>query len=147
MKYVPLAVLYWWYRSLPSRERGLKCLQRLVNSLSVQVAPFAGAWIEIQGALKSSKLLMRSLPSRERGLKFTGFAIRTCGILSLPSRERGLKYFYRGIVREERRSLPSRERGLKCSMRTKREKSVHCRSLRGSVEGVKFSVSMGKNLL
>ena len=33
--------------SLPSRERGLKLLELLPRSLLPNVAPFAGAWIEI----------------------------------------------------------------------------------------------------
>ena len=33
--------------SLPSRERGLKCYELFKNNISNQVAPFAGAWIEI----------------------------------------------------------------------------------------------------
>ena len=34
--------------SLPSRERGLKSFKPAMFSSAVQVAPFAGAWIEIQ---------------------------------------------------------------------------------------------------
>ncbi len=33
--------------SLPSRERGLKCQEPLQYQSWPQVAPFAGAWIEI----------------------------------------------------------------------------------------------------
>ena len=33
--------------SLPSRERGLKCLRERENVFMIIVAPFAGAWIEI----------------------------------------------------------------------------------------------------
>ena len=33
--------------SLPSRERGLKCVQQTRRILFLCVAPFAGAWIEI----------------------------------------------------------------------------------------------------
>ena len=54
--------------SLPSRERGLKFGTVTVSQL-LQVAPLAGAWIEIMKILKMTKVLM-SLPSRERGLKF-----------------------------------------------------------------------------
>ena len=34
--------------SLPSRERGLKCIQSNVPIRGGHVAPFAGAWIEIR---------------------------------------------------------------------------------------------------
>ena len=34
-------------RSLPSRERGLKSLKDITNKTIADVAPFAGAWIEI----------------------------------------------------------------------------------------------------
>ena len=35
-------------RSLPSRERGLKCQSIKYGCLGCRVAPFAGAWIEIR---------------------------------------------------------------------------------------------------
>ena len=83
------------------------------NEAIINVAPFAGAWIEI--IIPPGKPLEHlSLPSRERGLKFyDSFDFAICN-LSLPSRERGLKYeIYQSIfIRHE--SLPSRERGLKC---------------------------------
>ncbi len=78
--------------SLPSRERGLKLYRRRRNTSQLRVAPFAGAWIEIEwhvgecflqyvapfaGAwieilFAGGKLFVavKSLPSRERGLKF-----------------------------------------------------------------------------
>ena len=34
-------------RSLPSRERGLKCRREYAHHSNRKVAPFAGAWIEI----------------------------------------------------------------------------------------------------
>ena len=36
---------YVW--SLPSRERGLKCIYDSVGERDADVAPFTGAWIEI----------------------------------------------------------------------------------------------------
>ena len=55
--------------SLPSRERGLKYRwpNRIVEG--PQVAPFAGAWIEITPQ-RMKRSIRSSLPSRERGLKF-----------------------------------------------------------------------------
>ena len=55
--------------SLPSRERGLKCInpKRMIQNMSV--APLAGAWIEITIQMRPLGTEKRSLPSRERGLK------------------------------------------------------------------------------
>ena len=58
--------MYW---SLPTRERGLKCLGIVTN-------PY----------------LLMSLPTRERGLKCTAITIDGHIIGSLPTRERGLKF-------------------------------------------------------
>ena len=79
--------------SLRSRERGLKSLSPCSFSDSYRVAPFAGAWIEIQPYLGRQKFgtvapfagawieilqldngikTAKSLPSRERGLKYLG---------------------------------------------------------------------------
>ena len=38
-------------RSLPSRERGLKCFLRFFRDVVALVAPLAGAWIEIRSNL------------------------------------------------------------------------------------------------
>ena len=54
------------------------------------VAPFAGAWIEIDSMTRRA-LRLRSLPSRERGLKFKYDGTPDGQEESLPSRERGLK--------------------------------------------------------
>ena len=59
----------------------------------IDVAPLAGAWIEIKDAAEMLDLY-ESLPSRERGLKFR-FGMKTSNLFwSLPSRERGLKCLY-----------------------------------------------------
>ena len=54
--------------SLPSRERGLKL--QLPERLQIlqEVAPLAGAWVEIS-FYRDGTTASRSLPSRERGLK------------------------------------------------------------------------------
>ena len=54
--------------SLPSRERGLKSGLGVKGSRRWEVAPFAGAWIEIVYRLRIMVDIV-SLPSRERGLK------------------------------------------------------------------------------
>ena len=76
------------------------------------VAPFAGAWIEI-GNKGSGSGSGSSLPSRERGLKYAPFCHFIMIKLSLPSRERGLKFPKEDFIKNTFSSLPSRERGLK----------------------------------
>ena len=56
-------------RSLPSRERGLKWFVYAAKITGEVVAPFAGAWIEIQFISYATSTTASSLPSRERGLK------------------------------------------------------------------------------
>ena len=79
---------------------------------AIQVAPLAGAWIEIDEELLDPAVAL-SLPSRERGLKYALSSLLCCCVQSLPSRERGLKYAQVEIKRLCGTSLPSRERGLK----------------------------------
>ena len=55
--------------SLPSRERGLKLCALKVMTDDVDVAPLAGAWIEILRSPSPALRVLPSLPSRERGLK------------------------------------------------------------------------------
>ena len=43
-------------RSLPSRERGLKFEDLIIEDKYDQVAPFAGAWIEIHKGANSERL-------------------------------------------------------------------------------------------
>ena len=105
------------------------------NSPAHNVAPLAGAWIEILLVGNGLTQGLTSLPLRERGLKFE------CGIkaeygnkvaplavawieidiyieesntiMSLPLRERGLKYLCALQIQTGTLSLPLRERGLK----------------------------------
>ena len=64
------------------------------------VAPLAGAWIEICISV-DMLMLLASLPSRERGLKScANDAIRSAAE-SLPSRERGLKLAGKGVKSED----------------------------------------------
>ena len=55
--------------SLLSQERGLKFPMVLLPKSGSQVAPLAGAWIEITRVLLSSSTVV-SLLSQERGLKY-----------------------------------------------------------------------------
>ncbi len=90
----------------------MKSVPLLALRQQLQVAPFAGAWIEILLDLLINKVAW-SLPSRERGLKSHILLCSPAACLSLPSRERGLKFenLYPDGMNET--SLPSRERGLK----------------------------------
>ena len=47
MKCKNLAILDLLFLSLPTRERGLKCLCAGATIVPLEVAPYAGAWIEI----------------------------------------------------------------------------------------------------
>ncbi len=77
--------------SLPSRERGLKYFYiHNLARISI-VAPFAGAWIEIENPRQFLAKMNKSLPSRERGLKSIACVACLAVYVSLPSRERGLK--------------------------------------------------------
>ena len=58
------------WQSLPSRERGLKYESVRQLCGTCDVAPFAGAWIEMQDGGCLEMLQTESLPSRERGLKY-----------------------------------------------------------------------------
>ena len=77
--------------SLPVRERGLKCHEYVCMLAEAEVAPRAGAWIEID-VVDNHAPLVGSLPVRERGLKYYKAPILIKWTMSLPVRERGLKY-------------------------------------------------------
>ncbi len=68
----------------------MKFLWRVPACYIALVAPFAGAWIEID-VLPNQKNTLESLPSRERGLKSHVEKSMRENHTSLPSRERGLK--------------------------------------------------------
>ena len=76
------------------------------------VAPFVGVWIEICILANTPHFQLWSLPSWECGLKFHAKVSRLCQSASLPSWECGLKFY----------------------AQTRCLESLHCRSLRGSVD-------------
>ena len=82
--------------------------------LAENVAPLAGAWIEIQ-SIVDAKMTGRSLPLRERGLKSPVPHLSHPKVWSLPLRERGLKWELTIKGTTGVKSLPLRERGLKLS--------------------------------
>ena len=76
------------------------------------VAPFAGAWIEISLSL-SSEYPSSSLPSRERGLKFLSFSLLSLLPHVAPFAGAWIEIDKEEEKEEDKESLPSRERGLK----------------------------------
>ena len=99
-------------RSLPTRERGLKFVDRKNDGAKELVAPYAGAWIEIMNMME---FYIGALVA-----PYAGAWIEICvgsGVVtvcwSLPTRERGLKLWYVGLFSHLFMSLPTRERGLK----------------------------------
>ena len=77
--------------SLPSRERGLKCIlpPNLQNKLNV--APLAGAWIEIKEDECMDKYLAVVAPLAGAWIEIVTLIPSSSTSKSLPSRERGLK--------------------------------------------------------
>ena len=80
-------------KSLRSPERGLKLSCGRHKGRVWEVAPFAGAWIEISD-VRTFKWDFESLRSPERGLKYKYLKLSYISISSLRSPERGLKYHY-----------------------------------------------------
>ena len=142
-------------KSLPSRERGLKLGERnfeyreevapfagawieiLFEIESVNqkaVAPFAGAWIEISRGFPQSDPRCLSLPSRERGLKFIKkiFAMNKESVA--PFAGAWIEILYPSVMHSKSGSLPSRERGLKSCIKLFPTQRHLRRSLRGSVD-------------
>ena len=98
--------------SHPSRVRGLKCRWNGTRWHLFVVAPFTGAWIEINDD-KYKEILFISHPSRVRGLKFEHMIHAQQTAPSHPSRVRGLKYSPLSASCWLPESHPSRVRGLK----------------------------------
>ena len=91
LKYVKLFLVSTEQMSLRSPERGLKL--KLTNGLSIltDVAPFAGAWIEMDKLESILANGVMSLRSPERGLKSRKKLFSFSLPPSLRSPERGLK--------------------------------------------------------
>ena len=120
--------------SLPSRERGLKFSVAFLKHNTENVAPFAGAWIEMDDELSEwfkvhvapfagawieifrSRWMSCnpwSLPSRERGLKSRMLPHLLSGIAVAPFAGAWIEIIMGTLLDCRNRSLPSRERGLK----------------------------------
>ena len=77
--------------SLPSRERGLKYIRDDTVSTPEEVAPLAGAWVEIdQTAADAKKTGVAPLAGAWVEITILN-TIKNVVSTSLPSRERGLK--------------------------------------------------------
>ena len=123
---------YW---SHPSRVRGLKSddlCRRLGRS---GVAPFTGAWIEMQKVWQWPSFFCLSHPSRVRGLKlFVGHVYFSPPFQSHPSRVRGLKCWIYLILTVMIGSHPSRVRGLKYVLQRIILSLTFSRTLHGCVD-------------
>ena len=101
------------------------------------VAPCAGAWIEITPNKEKLDAYM-SLPARERGLKYSARHSGNSALSSLPARERGLKFGLLKYLGCNAESLPARERGLKSS--AWRSSRFSRSSLPARERGLKFRI-------
>ena len=77
-----------------------------------KVAPFAGAWIEIM-LFRCRQILVIVAPFAGAWIEIAGNGSDVVRPRSLPSRERGLKFALFVFILNSVESLPSRERGLK----------------------------------
>ena len=116
LKYRLYLIIHLRVKSLPSRERGLKCDIGFLKWASQQVAPFAGAWIEIVLFGNCCRVL-RVAPFAGAWIEISSSHALTPVFASLPSRERGLKLLPLMQSNQRQESLPSRERGLKYKVR------------------------------
>ena len=76
--------------SLPTRERGLKCVRRPFHGAVDQVAPHAGAWIEIPGS-NPGRADTHVAPHAGAWIEISCHQADLQSGESLPTRERGLK--------------------------------------------------------
>ena len=103
--------------SLPSRERGLKyCNSGGVKSLS-DVAPFAGAWIEIS-VFCIKELTPYVAPFAGAWIEISAKNKQKNRIKVAPFAGAWIEIFYFILYISHSVSLPSRERGLKSIIRT-----------------------------
>ena len=72
----------------------------------MDVAPYAGAWVEIAMANLLQLLLKQSHPMRVRGLKYGGACTFTIDGMSHPMRVRGLKWQKSRLDRVHRSVAP-----------------------------------------
>ena len=98
------------------------------------VAPFTGAWIEIRSELIKFWPASSSLPSRERGLKLFGRFYKTVALESLPSRERGLKYWNTCHTIYLSNVAPFTGAWIEILSGHRNESPKSCRSLHGSMD-------------
>ena len=85
----------------------MKCHKEKIENPDKLVAPYAGAWIEIDNSVAFGSAA-ESLPTRERGLKSMLASSSDFSLRSLPTRERGLKSstyleYMRGYLRRSLR--------------------------------------------
>ena len=99
--------------SLPSRERGLKYGVSLFQILSLEVAPFAGAWIEIS-TVREVRDAVSVAPFAGAWIEIQSHVNLYNGFFVAPFAGAWIEiYISDAPLDKPQRSLPSRERGLK----------------------------------
>ena len=83
-----------------------------LSDLDKDVAPYAGAWIEILYSANFKPPFIVA-PYAGAWIEIMVAKGKRRGAWSLPTRERGLKFYDRMFCIRSNRSLPTRERGLK----------------------------------
>ena len=89
-------------------------MKGLQINFAEQVAPLAGAWIEIPILAPFLMSEIASLPSRERGLKSSIGITRLLMLPVAPLAGAWIEIHSTRQASYSQASLPSRERGLKC---------------------------------
>ena len=120
--------------SLPTWERGLKYFGIFIHFNPHHVAPYMGAWIEINITLSINPLSTASLPTWERGLKYTPLSFVADINVVAPYMGAWIEIFVCRMELPISSSLPTWERGLKFA--TPNAELITCasRSLHGSVD-------------
>ena len=130
--------IYWnrsvrQHWSLPSRERGLKFVEYCRKLIFFCVAPFAGAWIEIN---HTSQYMLYDGVAPFAGawieINEPFFVALSAVVAPFAGAWIEISKCYHNC--QPLRSLPSRERGLKSVTQTQTNTPELCRSLRGSVD-------------
>ena len=100
--------------SLPAGERGLKSMCGVELSVTADVAPRRGAWIEICFLLISRSKLSRVAPRRGAWIEIPGVPERSPGPGTVaPRRGAWVEIIIKNLLKDIVPSLPAGERGLK----------------------------------
>ena len=100
----------------------------------MDVAPFAGAWIETYAVRAAATGRIKSRPSRARGLKPPRQSLIPPAPVSRPSRARGLKQNYEYGSRDLPGVAPFAGAWIETSQKKLADEIGICRALRGRVD-------------